>query len=122
MVGAAGVAMGLGFGFLAVLAVIAGYFLLVVCYEAYASRDNQRERTARRRARRSETGLYGWPMGDVETQAVTVTPRVVAAPATAAAPAPVVDTAVEDWPESAAVPDEEPPGPAVEEPAEPIES
>src|SRR4051812_47741721 len=56
-------------------AAIAGYFALVVMYEVYAARFNQRERLAKRRARRTETGLYGWPMTDVQAQTVMVMPR-----------------------------------------------
>src|SRR4051794_41658117 len=60
------------------IAVLAGYFVLVAVYETYAWRLNQRERMAKRRARRTETGLYGWPMTEVQAQTVLVMPRAAA--------------------------------------------
>src|SRR5437763_1709160 len=123
MVIAFAVTLALGLGLVATIAVLAAYFAVACAYEVYAARFNRRERTARRRARRSETGLYGWPMNDVQAQTVSVMPRGSAslepsapriAPAVATPapvePEPVAAEApeVEDWPASAPVVEEEP--------------
>jgi hypothetical protein len=85
-----------------ILAFLLGYLVVVAVYELYlAHRLKAQERAAKRRARRTDTGLYGWPLGDVE-QASTVTVRPVAV-------APSVRTRV----------DVEPIAPAVEPEVEP---
>src|SRR3954468_20506553 len=116
--------LALGLSFAWTVAVLAAYFAIVFAYELYAMHFNRRERTARRRARRSETGLYGWPITDVQAQTVSFMPRASAslepsapriAPAVAT-PAPdeprlepvAEEPEVEDWPVSAPVVEEEP--------------
>src|SRR4051794_18714274 len=75
-------AMALDASTLGLVLVMVGYLALVGLYEVYAARFNHRERAAKRRARRTDTGLYGWPLGDAgqaaaPASAVTVRSRPV---------------------------------------------
>src|SRR3954469_2292365 len=75
MVVVCGLSLALELGIVPIVLVIAAYFAVVCAYEVYVVRFNRRERVAKRRARRSETGLYGWPITDAQAQTVTVMPR-----------------------------------------------
>src|SRR4051812_7575911 len=108
-------ATALGLSTIAIVAVLCGYVALAGLYEVYAARFNQRERAAKRRARRTDSGLYGWPLGGVEdvaapTSAVTVRSRpVTVAPSVRTRvevetePAGVAASDDAGWPESAPV-------------------
>src|SRR3954449_9038630 len=131
------ITLALDLPWLRILAVLLGYLVLVALYELYVGhRFRKHERAAKRRARRTETGLYGWPRGEegvaapasavtVRTRPVTVAPSVSTradveplAPALEPELEPFAAAASDDpgWPESAPVVDDEP-EPQVEEPA-----
>src|SRR4051794_535817 len=110
------VAMALGLSTIAIVAVLLGYLALAGLYEVYAARFNQRERSAKRRARRTESGLYGWPLGEVEgvaAPASTVTVRsrpVTVAPSVRTRAdiepiAPAIEPEIEPEPVGVAAPD-----------------
>src|SRR3954452_19776262 len=124
------ITLALDLSWLRILAVLLGYLVLVALYELYVGhRFRKHARAAKRRARRTETGLYGWPLGDVEgvaapASAVTVRTRpVTVAPSVRTRGdvepiAPAIEPEVEPepvgvaasdagWPESAPVVDEQ---------------